>query len=84
MSDEKKLSIGQYNAILDAWLGKKPLEIDIPKSKPYDMQDYCSHQYEPYTGLFHTEYICKYCSKRQPSEPIESPFWGDTDDGASF
>jgi len=80
MSDEKKLSVGQYNLIIDNFLNGTPL----PKeSKPYE--DHCPHISEDtYQGLFRIEYICRSCGNKRSENPMPSSGWPDHDDNGSI
>ena len=84
MSDEKKLTPGKYNKIINAWLNNKPYEDeDVKKYEPVEY-DPCLHVWKLYRGLLKTDEYCLHCNKKRalPNEIPHTDWSGD--DSGSF
>lgn len=60
MSNEKKMSVEEYNEIVKHFVNKTTPE--PKKKKPLEF-DACHHSYVRYTGLNKVEDVCRYCNK---------------------
>lgn len=81
MNDENKLTPGQFNLIIDNWLGKThPTQA---KKKIEPELDNCYHNWSRYTGLNKVEDYCLLCNKTRPVEKsVEDTPWNHDDDGS--